>query len=76
MNPFAPLALGPESAWSAKDHQNAANFAFYELQGAQDGADIGFFRAMHNDHSRKAARLRGIPGKHGTQILNRMDLPV
>lgn len=74
-NPFAPLATGPQANWTAKEHQNAANFAFYELQGADEGVSIAFFRAMHNEHARKAAAKRA-DGRAPTRIPNRMDLPL
>jgi hypothetical protein len=35
-NPFAPLASGPQSEWTARDHQNAANFYFHERMGANE----------------------------------------
>ena len=72
-NPFAPLNTAPEAEWTARDHQRAANFYFYEWQDAT-GNMVAFFRQAHNDHARKAARLRG-DGRAPTQIPNAMDLP-
>lgn len=36
MNPFAPLPTKPESEWTAREHQNAANFYYYERMGATE----------------------------------------
>lgn len=67
MNPFAPLPSGLESTWSARDHQRAANFYFYERQGANEaeagpnykplwsGMDAAFER-----HTRLAKALRAV----------------
>jgi len=35
-NPFAPIKTGPYQNWFAADHQNAANYFFYEMQGASE----------------------------------------
>ena len=69
-NPWAPLPAGPESEWTAKDHQRAANFHHYEMQGYNEEAykqglvDANykpmqtFHKKAFEDHQRKAQRLR------------------
>lgn len=64
-NPFAPLPDGPQSGWTARDHQRAANFYHYERMGATE-AELGpnyksywsGMNAAFADHTRKAQALR------------------
>lgn len=70
MNPFAPLSTAPESTWSADDHQRAANFHWYEMQGfnerAYQAGECGpnykpmqtLHRSAYETHTRKARALR------------------
>lgn len=64
-NPFAPMSTAPQADWSARDHQNAANFYYYEMQGATEEAMGPNYkpywsgmRSAHEDHTRKARALR------------------
>lgn len=64
-NPFAPLCALPRPQWTARDHQNAANFYYYEMQGAtEELAGPNYkplwsgMRAAHEEHSRAAKALR------------------
>lgn len=64
-NPFAPIALGSQAAWSAHDHQNAANFYWYEMMGANEKmAGPNYkplwqgMKAAFEEHSRAAKAKR------------------
>ena len=66
-NPFAPLSTALQSDWTASEHQNAANFYYYEMQGAtEELAGPNYkplwsgMKAAFEDHTRKARALRSI----------------
>lgn len=67
-NPFAPIATGPQSEWTAAQHQNAANYYYYERQGATEEAMGPNYKpywsgmnAAFEMHTRYAKALRAKP---------------
>jgi len=71
MNPWKlPTTL--ESDWTAKDHQHAANYYWYEMQGYNEAAfqrgecDANYktlqtlMKAAFEDHTRKAKAKRAL----------------